>query len=211
MTTEEKLKHFLDTCMEDARMRSSRMLEEYMAALENDFKEHQQEAQRRAGLQVRQETNQIERDMNKKLSLKQMELKRSLGRKQEELKERLFDQLKKKLEAYEKTPEYEKYLEGQIQKALDFARGEEIVIYLDPSDQSRQIELAGKFPAARFEISSYSFLGGIRGVLPMSNILMDHSFQKRLEELGEEFHFDFMSGIQNQKEGGKENAGNGSK
>ena len=108
MTTEEKLKHFLDTCMEDARMRSSRMLEEYMAALENDFKEHQQEAQRRAGLQVRQETNQIERDMNKKLSLKQMELKRSQGRKQEELKERLFDQLKKKLEAYEKTAEYEK-------------------------------------------------------------------------------------------------------
>ncbi len=40
MTTEEKLKHFLDTCMEDARTRSSRMLDEYTEALEKSFEEH---------------------------------------------------------------------------------------------------------------------------------------------------------------------------
>lgn len=34
MTTEEKLKHFQDICMEDARDRSAKMLDDYMAALE---------------------------------------------------------------------------------------------------------------------------------------------------------------------------------
>ena len=43
MTTEEKLQHFLDTCMEDARVRSGRMLDEYMTALEKTFEEHKAE------------------------------------------------------------------------------------------------------------------------------------------------------------------------
>ena len=77
MTTEEKLKHFLDTCMEDARTRSSRMLDEYTAALEKSFEEHQQDAKRRAQMQVRQETEKIERDFNKQLSLAQLEQKRA--------------------------------------------------------------------------------------------------------------------------------------
>ena len=34
MTTEEKLKHFQDICMEDARDRSAKMLDDYMNALE---------------------------------------------------------------------------------------------------------------------------------------------------------------------------------
>ena len=40
MTTEEKLKHFQDICMTDARERSARMLDDYMNALEAAFEEH---------------------------------------------------------------------------------------------------------------------------------------------------------------------------
>ena len=56
MTTEEKLQHFLDTCMEDARVRSGRMLDEYMTALENTFEEHKADTRRREKLQLSQET-----------------------------------------------------------------------------------------------------------------------------------------------------------
>ena len=49
MNTEEKLKHFLDTCMEDARARSSRMMQEYTAAQEKAFDEHQKEASKKEG------------------------------------------------------------------------------------------------------------------------------------------------------------------
>ena len=44
MTTEEKLKHFQDICMTDARERSARMLDDYMNALEAAFEEHAADA-----------------------------------------------------------------------------------------------------------------------------------------------------------------------
>ena len=44
MTTEEKLKHFQDICMEDARERSARMLDDYMKALEGAYEEHTADA-----------------------------------------------------------------------------------------------------------------------------------------------------------------------
>ena len=37
MTTDEKLQHFLDICMEDAREKSARLYDEYASALEEAF------------------------------------------------------------------------------------------------------------------------------------------------------------------------------
>ena len=89
MTTEEKLQHFLDTCMEDARTRSNRMLDEYMTALEQTFEEHKADARRHADMLLRQETEKNQREINKKLSFEQIGIKRTLGMKQEELKDKL--------------------------------------------------------------------------------------------------------------------------
>ena len=190
MNTEEKLKHFLDTCMEDARARSSRMMQEYMAAQEKAFDEHQKEARRRSQLQVRQETDKIERDINKQLSIEQLNLKRSLGQKQEELKEKLFTVLEEKLDAFRKTPEYETFLSHQFQDALKLAGDEELRIYLDPSDKDKLDQLAKSFPAVHIQLSDEPFMGGIRGVLPSRKILIDNSFQARLAQAREDFHFD---------------------
>ena len=90
LTTEEKLQHFLDTCMEDARVRSGRMLDEYMTALEKTFEEHKADTRRREKLQLSQETEKIEREINKQLAVGQIDIRRTLGRKQEELKDKLL-------------------------------------------------------------------------------------------------------------------------
>ena len=139
MTTEEKLKHFLDTCMEDARTRSSRMLDEYTEALEKSFDEHTHDAKRGAQMQVRQETEKIERDLNKQLSVAQLEQKRVLGQRQEELKEKLFVEVRNQLCSFMDTPAYSAMLVNQINEALEFAAGQEIIIYIDPADSSRKI------------------------------------------------------------------------
>ena len=44
MTTDEKLQHFLDFCMEDSRARSAKMLDDYAPALEKTFEEHKASA-----------------------------------------------------------------------------------------------------------------------------------------------------------------------
>ena len=110
MTTEEKLQHFLDTCMEDARVRSGRMLDEYMSALEKTFEEHKADTRRREKLQLQQETEKIEREINKQLAVGQIDIRRMLGQKQEELKDKLFVELKDMLAHYLETQDYQKCL-----------------------------------------------------------------------------------------------------
>lgn len=190
LTTEEKLQHFLDTCMEDARTRSNRMLDDYMSALEQTFKEHQADATRRAEMQLHQETEKIGREINKKLSIEQIGIKRTLGLKQEELKDKLFVELKDMLANFLETPEYQKLLDRQVAKAVEFAGNDPIIIYLDPVDEDKVRMLALHHGKAQIKISEYSFSGGCRAVIPARHILIDNSFQTRLEEARENFHFD---------------------
>ena len=171
MTTEEKLQHFLDFCMEDARSRSAKMLDEYTAALEQTFAEHQADARRRAEQQVELESERIEHETNKKLSLEQnME-----------------------------TPEYTQLLEKQIRHAREFAGNEFFTIYIDPADETRLNRLA-LHNSADIRVSEYSFGGGTRAVIPSRHILIDDSFQTKLEEAKRDFRFnlkDLEGGITN--------------
>lgn len=190
LTTEEKLQHFLDTCMGDAHTRSSRMLDEYQSALEKTYEEHKTDARRRADMQLRQETERMERELNKTLSIEQLDLKRALGHKQEELKDKLFVELKDMLANFLETREYQQLLEHQIENAVRFAGNDEIIIYLDPTDEDKVQRLALHHGNARIRTSEYSFSGGCRAVIPSRHILIDNSFQTKLEEAREKFHFD---------------------
>nr|WP_024837851.1 V-type ATP synthase subunit E [Clostridium sp. 12(A)] len=189
MTTEEKLQHFLEFCMEDARSRSAKMLDEYTAALEEAFTEHQQNAIRRAEQQVELEKKQIERETNKKLSLEQINIRREFGKKQDELKEKLFQELLDRLTEYRKTPEYKALLNNQARKALELADKDFITIYIDPQDEEKLKDLS--IPqSGELLVSEYSFMGGIRAVIPARHILIDNSFQTKLSEAKRDFRFD---------------------
>jgi len=188
LTTDEKLQHFLDICMEDAREKSSRLYDEYAAALEQSFEEHKKEAARRLEMQLQGESEKLDREMNKKLALAQINLKRMLSKRQEELKDMLFVEVRNMLADFMATPDYPKLLEKQIQAAQKLAGSNDIIIYIDPADSPllQRLSLTNR-DAVR--ISEYSFLGGIRAVVPQSHILIDNSFQTKLEEAKHNFHF----------------------
>lgn len=189
MTTEEKLQHFLDFCMEDARIRSAKMLDEYTTALEQTFSEHQADAKRRAEQQVVMESERIEREINKQLSLEQISMKREFGKKQDELKDKLFVELRDKLAMFMESPEYTKLLEKQIREAKKLARKEFITIYIDPADEEKINKLA-LYNSADVRVSEYTFMGGTRAVIPSRHILIDNSFQTKLAEAKRDFRFD---------------------
>lgn len=188
MTTDEKLQHFLDICMEDAREKSSRLYDEYAAALEQSFEEHKKEAARRLEMQLQGESEKLDREMNKKLALAQINLKRMLSKRQEELKDMLFVEVRNMLADFMATPDYPKLLEKQIQAAQKLAGSNDIIIYIDPADSPllQRLSLTNRDVV---RISEYSFLGGIRAVVPQSHILIDNSFQTKLEEAKHNFHF----------------------
>ena len=189
MTTEEKLKHFQDICMEDARERSARMLDDYMNALESAYEEHTADARRRADMQVEAETEKLEREINKRLSIGQLDLKKEFSRRQEELKDKLFVELRDKLANFMETQEYQRLLDRQVKAVKEFAGNEELIVYMDPSDVDKVQRIALHHNAS-IKISEYSFDGGTRAVIPGKHILIDNSFETKLNEARHEFKFD---------------------
>ena len=189
MTIDEKLSHFYDITVEDARAKSAAILEEHKEALEKMTEERKTLSEENAQAQIKAETASARREINKALSAEQLTIKRDWTRKQNELKEKIFSEVKGLLESFTKTPEYENYLTTKIREALDFAENDEISIYLSPEDSSLAEKLQQTTGAAIL-LSKDSFLGGIRATIPHKNILIDHSFAGNFETAYKEFKFD---------------------
>lgn len=188
MTTEEKLKHFLDVSIESATKKSSTMIEDYKNALNEIFEQHKKDAKRKADLQVKLDTEGLEHEKNKELSKEQIRIKKETSQLQEDLKEKLFVEVKDLLEEYMSTREYQELLAKQIKEAKEFAGKEEIIIYIDPADSGELMSLETA-ANAHLTVNEYSFLGGTRAIIQSKNILIDNSFETKLNELKETFTF----------------------
>lgn len=189
MTTEEKLKHFEESSLERARAKSLELIAEHQAALEQIEQEHKEIKMRQAKLQIKAETEHLKQQMNMTLSKEQLQIKRRITLQHNELKEKLFTEVRAKLEEFMNTREYERLLISQIHEILSIAGQEQVTIYIDPADSSRHTALQAECRVP-ITISAYSFLGGTRAVLPDRHILIDNSFATRLEEEKEAFTFD---------------------
>ena len=189
MTIDEKLSHFYDITVEDARTKAAAILEEHKEALEKMTAERKALSEENAQAQIKAETANARREVNKALSAEQLTIKRDWTKKQNELKEKLFSEVKELLDSFTKTPEYDTYLTGKIKEALDFAEDDEISVYLSPED-SALAEKLQQTTGVTIQIAKDSFLGGIRATIPQKNILIDHSFAGNFEAAYKEFKFD---------------------
>ena len=189
MTIDEKLSHFYDITVEDARTKAAAILEEHKEALEKITAERKALSEENAQAQIKAETANARREVNKALSAEQLTIKRDWTKKQNELKEKLFSEVKELLDSFTKTPEYETYLTGKIKEALAFAEDDEISVYLSPED-SALAEKLQQTTGVTIQIAKDSFLGGIRATIPQKNILIDHSFAGNFEAAYKEFKFD---------------------
>ena len=186
MTTEEKLQHFTMYAMEEARNKSNTMLREYTDALEKIFQEHKEKKKRQADLEIKTETARLVSENNKQASEAQIEIRRMLSKRQAELKDKLFVEVKDMLARFAETREYHQMLVRQFREAMEFAGGEEIILYIDPSDAQIQYTIEAEI-GAPVTVSTYSFQGGTRAVLPARNILIDNSFETKIAEAKEHF------------------------
>ena len=98
MIMEKKLQQFLDICMEDARNRSSNIFHEYSSALKKDLEKHKTDARRQAAMQIQNEEEKIRRELNKELAIGQINSKRTISLRHDELKEKIFIEVKDLLE-----------------------------------------------------------------------------------------------------------------
>ena len=186
IATEEKLQHFTMYPMEEARNKRNTKLREYTDALEKIFQEHKEKKKRQADLEIKTETARLVSENNKQASEAQIEIRRMLSKRQAELKDKLFVEVKDMLARFAETREYHQMLVRQFREAMEFAGGEEIILYIDPSDAQIQYSIEAEI-GAPVTVSTYSFQGGTRAVLPARNILIDNSFETKIAEAKEHF------------------------
>lgn len=189
MTIDEKLSHFYDVTIEDAQAKAAGILEEHRKALAQMTEKHKADSQENAQVQIKAETANARREINKALSAEQLTIKRDWTKKQNELKEKLFAEVKTQMENFRNTPDYPAYLENKIKEALDFAEQDKINIYLSPEDSVLLPDLVERTKAF-ITVSAEDFLGGIKATIPHKNILIDHSFAGNFQAVYKEFKFD---------------------
>ena len=189
MTIDEKLSHFYDVTIEDAQAKAAGILEEHRKALAQMTEKHKADSQENAQVQIKAETANARREINKALSAEQLTIKRDWTKKQNELKEKLFAEVKTQLENFRNTPDYPAYLESKIKEALDFAEQDKINIYISPEDSALLPDLVERTKAF-ITVSAEDFLGGIKATIPHKNILIDHSFAGNCQAVYKEFKFD---------------------
>ena len=188
MTTEEKLKYFEESSLEEARKQASAMIEEYKVNLDKVEKEHKATTLRQSDLQLKTESDNLKRNNNMALSKEQLQIKRKITQKQNELKEKLFVEVKQLLEDYMTTSAYQQLLIKQIKNIQKEAGSGKLILYIDPADSDKRSSLQVA-TGAPVTVSEYSFMGGTRDVLQDRNILIDNSFASKLEKLKADFSF----------------------
>ena len=176
MTTEEKLKYFEESSLEEARKQASAMIEEYKVNLDKVEKEHKATTLRQSDLQLKTESDNLKRNNNMALSKEQLQ------------KEKLFVEVKQLLEDYMTTSAYQQLLIKQIKNIQKEAGSGKLILYIDPADSDKRSSLQVA-TGAPVTVSEYSFMGGTRAVLQDRNILIDNSFASKLEKLKADFSF----------------------
>lgn len=188
MTTEEKLNRFSEAALLDAQKQSNDLIEKTTHAIEEDFAEYCATVDEQMAQRLKAESENTRQQLNRQLAEKQLEIKRQRSKKQEELKEKIIVEVRNKLAIFMDTPEYEHFLIRKIKEALRFADKDEITVYIDPNDATYLSSLQVN-TGATITVSKYSFGGGMRAVIRSKNILIDNSFESRLEEAAGSFTF----------------------
>lgn len=183
---EEKLKHFTTVTIENVNDECEKSLAEHKEMLDKRYEEHKKEQLRISKLKAKTLQDEIERKASKEYTEEQLLIKRALTKKQEELKEMLFNKVREKLMKYRETPAYIELLAREIEEAKGIARGENVEIYIDKADEN-MIEKLEERCHVKLHMAEKTYMGGIRAEIPKKNILIDHRFETEIEELREEF------------------------
>ena len=166
----------MDVTTQKVNEENAEALEEYENGLNKVFEDYKENATRRAELSLKLKEESLIKKKNAEVARRQMEIREETGRLQKELTEKIFAEVKGKLERYMGTGDYERYLIAQVRAAKDFAGDDEILIYIDPADIDKKNSIAAAANTTVM-VSKYGFGGGIRAVIKSRGILIDQSFE----------------------------------
>lgn len=194
MTIEEKVAYLQETAMEQARLEADSIVRDHTNKLKRVYEQHREEAIRQSETRIKAERITARQKKNMAISQASLELKREYGSKQKQLKQKLFEEAEQMLYEFMKTEEYKSCLIRYIEKAARFANGEELTIYINPSDADK-IGYLEEHTGVKLTVSREDFIGGVRAVIRNRNVLIDHAYKGALEQAYQDYEFEGGAGI----------------
>ena len=188
MTLEEKIADLRTASMEQARAEGNAIIDSHREALEKVFEDHKAEALRQSETRIKAETTNARLSLNQAAAKSQLEIKRRQGKVQQELKDKIFEEVMGLIKDYMKTEAYDDFLIKCIRQAEEFAGQDPVVIYINPSDEQKRSDLADA-TGVHLTVSAEDFIGGVRAVIRSRNILIDTSFKTQLRNEYDKFIF----------------------
>lgn len=169
-------------------------MKQHEDALQNVFEQHRAEGKRQSETRIKAEGVSARQQLNMAMSKAQLELKREIGKMHKDLKKKLFHEVEQVLQDFMNTEEYRGLLVKYIEKAAQFAGGEEMTIYINPTDADMK-EYLEEHTGMQLTVSKEDFIGGVRAVIHKRNILVDHAYKGALESEYQKFLFKGGAGI----------------
>ena len=183
MKVSEKLDMFSKLAIKQAEEKRIRILNEIKEEYNRALREIQDSLQKEADSTIREEAYKVWQEKNRVMLQSSVEMKRSLIELRDELADKLFDNIREKLNEYMQTPEYESALMDQIQKiSRQYC---DLLIYLDPVDMRFAEQIKWRFNA---DVDCESLIGGFRVLIKEKHMVIENSFSARLEEAKENFN-----------------------
>ena len=180
--------------MEEARAKANEIRKQHERTLTGVLDQHKGEANRQYDVRVKAESVNARQQQNMAVSKAQLELKREYGKRQKQLKKELFKEVRENVYDFMKTEKYKELLVQYISNAANFAKGDELTIYINPSDADKK-EYLEERTGMVLTISKEDFIGGVRSVVREKNILIDHAYKGALEKEYQDFMFRGGTGI----------------
>ena len=188
MTLEEKIAHLRTSSMEQARAEGNAIIDAHKEALEKVFEDHRAEALRQSETRIKAETTNARLSLNQAAAKSQLEIKRRQGKVQQELKDKIFEEVMGLVNDYMKKEAYGDFLVKCIRQAMHFAGQDPVTIYINPSDETKRPDLEDA-TGVHLTVSAEDFIGGVRAVIRSRNILIDNSFRTQLRNEYDRFIF----------------------
>lgn len=188
MTLEEKLARFSETLTKETQKQEEKLVEDYRNTLSANFEAHKEEAYANADLKLQHAHRSYQNDKQKLLATTKANMQKLLGKKSYELKRRLQQETTERIEEFKKTSMYPELLLAMAKKVENYCKEETFELYLDASDEAlaADLERACGHPV---KISDEAMLGGLYAWLPASKIRLNLSFQTKLDDLIQAFHW----------------------
>ena len=189
MGSEEKLQQFYENIIRNIDDKAQNELSEYAASLQPQLEEYRNLAAETARHAQQLEAENLKKAARQEVSKEVIACKHLLAQKEADYIEKVFANTLEMIDGFRKTQDYKRLIKKYIYEAIEFAKEDELIIYLDLDDSDFKQEFEEEF-GREIRVSSYSFGGGLRALIPERNVLIENSFSSKLQEQLQIFDID---------------------